>query len=380
MSRIVIIAIIVAAGVVGWLYWSQTRPQPLIVSGFVEADEIRVGSRVGGRVSEVTAAEGQTLKAGDVIYRIDPFDLREMLAQAEAQKAANQAELARLKAGYRREEIEQARAKRDQAAATLEKLLAGPRKEETAMARARLSGARATLELAKSEYDRVMKLAKESTTMPIEIDRVTKALKAAQADVEASTQDVAMMEEGSRKEDIANARAAKADAEAALALVEAGYRKEDVAKAEAQVAAAAANVAAIKLRLDELTVTAPTLCEVEAIDLRPGDLVAANGPSVSLVDLSRKWVRAYVPESRLGEVKLGQRVPIRVDSFPGKRFMSHIEFIATEAEFTPRNVQTPEERSKQVFRIKAMLDEGRDQLRIGMAADVMLGEATPHHD
>lgn len=374
MRRIVLLIIVLAAAVIGWLFWTQTRAWPLIVSGFIEADEIRVGSRVGGRVSEVLAAEGQTLKAGDLLYRIDPFDLRETLAQAQSELAAHQAEHARLKAGFRREEIEQIRAKRDGAAALLDKLIAGPRKGEIEIARAKLNSARANLELAKSESDRVAHLNKEDSAVPIEMDRVARGLKAAQAEVDSATQEVALLNEGTRKEDIAQARAAKAEADAALAMMESGYRAEDLAKAAAQVAAAQAAVAAIHLRLKELDVVAPCDCVVEAIDLRPGDFVGPSAPSAAVLDLSRLWVRAYVLESRLGQIKLGQRVPIRVDSFPGRRFMAHVAFIAREAEFTPRNVQTPEERTKQVFRIKVMLDEGRDALRVGMAADVLLDE------
>ena len=128
--------------------------------------------------------------------------------------------------------------------------------------------------------------------------------------------------------------------------------------------------------MNELTVTAPTHCVVEAIDLRPGDLVAANAPSVSLVDTARLWVRSYVPEARLGEVRLGELVPVRVDSFPKERFAGRITYIAQQAEFTPRNIQTPEERSKQVFRVKVTLEgPGKERLRVGMVADVLFGEA-----
>jgi len=108
MRRFVIIAVVAAAGIVSWLYWRQTRPEPLVVSGFIEADQIRVGSRIGGRVAEVLASEGQRVKAGDPLFRLDPFDLKESLAQTQAELAASQAEYARLKAGYRKEEIEQA--------------------------------------------------------------------------------------------------------------------------------------------------------------------------------------------------------------------------------------------------------------------------------
>jgi len=102
--------------------------------------------------------------------------------------------------------------------------------------------------------------------------------------------------------------------------------------------------------------------------------VPPNAPVVSMLDLGTLWVRAYVPENRL-DLALGQRVVVTVDSFPGREFAGHVSFVARQAEFTPGNVQTPEERSKQVFRIKVEIDEGRDQLRPGMIADVWLGGA-----
>jgi multidrug resistance efflux pump len=116
---------------------------------------------------------------------------------------------------------------------------------------------------------------------------------------------------------------------------------------------------------------------VEAIDLLPGDLIAPNAPSVSLLDTSRLWVRGYVPEARLGEIRLGQQVPIRVEGLPRESFAGRITFIATQAEFTPRNVQTPEERSKQVFRIKVRVETGAEKLRVGMTADLLLDETAP---
>ena len=127
--------------------------------------------------------------------------------------------------------------------------------------------------------------------------------------------------------------------------------------------------------MKELTVVSPCDCVVEAISLRPGDLVPANAPAVTLLDLTRLWVRTYVPEFRMGQVRLGQRVPIRVDSFPNRRFAGRVTFLASEAEFTPRNIQTPEERSKQVFRTKITFEEGIDVLRVGMGADVLFDEA-----
>jgi len=371
-SIVIIAAVAVAAAIVGWLYWQQSRTRPLVVSGFVEADQIRVGSRVGGRVVEVLVDEGQRLKTGDVLYRIDPFDLRQRLAESEAELARAQAESDRLKAGYRTEEVAQARAKRDRAASTLDKLNAGPRKQEVEIARAKLDVAKANLGLADSEHARVARLQKESQAAAIEIDRVVRALKAAQAEVASAEQELQLLEEGTRKEEIAEATATLADADAALKLLETGYRIEDIAQAAAAADAAKAHVAAIKIQLDELVVKAPLDCVVEAIDLHPGDLVPANAPSASLLDLSQMWVRSYVPESRLAAVSMNQKIPVTADGLPNRTFNGHVTFIASEAEFTPRNVQTPEERSKQVFRIKVTLDEGKDLLRVGMPVDVHL--------
>lgn len=376
MRRVIIISVVLAAAILGWLYWQQHQPVPFVVSGFIEADQIRVGSRVGGRVAEVIAEEGDRLAKGAPLYRIDPFDLKEQLAEAEASLAAYRAELQRLKAGYRAEEIEQARARRDQAAAILSKLEAGPRQREIEITREKLNAAKANVELAESEFERLTKLSEERQAASLELERATRQVKSARADAAAAEQELALLQEGTRKEEIAQARAALAEAEQGFKLAQAGYRAEDVAKAAAQVQAAEAQVAAIKVRLSELTVVAPSDCQVEAIDLRPGDLVAPNAPSVTVLDLARMWVRAYVPEGRLGEVRLGERVPIRVDSFPNELFASRVTFISQDAEFTPRNIQTPEERSKQVFRIKATLEDGRDRLRVGMIADVLLDKGT----
>ncbi|MEK6642835.1 MAG: efflux RND transporter periplasmic adaptor subunit [Planctomycetota bacterium] len=374
MRRTITVFILVAAGLISFIYYKQGRTVPFVVSGFIEADEIRVGSRVGGRVAEVLVVEGQRVKSGQPLFRIDPFDLQEQAAQARATLAASRAQHERLKAGYRPEEIEQARAKRDQIRSTLERLTAGPRPQEIEIARELLKVAEASLELAESEYARLERLKQESQAAPKEFDEAVRSLKTGRANVAASQKQLALLVEGTRKEEIAQARAALAEAEQVVKVQEQGYRKEDIAQAGAEEDAAAARVAAMEKQLKELVVLSPGECVVETIDLRPGDLVAPNAPALSLLDLSKMWVRAYVPESRLGEVRLDQRVPIRVDNFPEKVFASRVSFISREAEFTPKNVQTPEERSKQVFRIKATLEEGLDQLRVGMAADVMLDE------
>ncbi len=320
--------------------------------------------------------EGQRVPTGTPLFTIASFDWQERLAEAQAQLLATQAEHARLAAGYRTEEIAQARARRDRAASVLERLTAGPRPREIEIARERLKIARANLDLAQSEHARVTNLRDQERAARTEYDMASRELKQTQSEVTSGELEVALLEEGTRSEELAEARAALAEGDQALRLLEAGFRPEDVAKAAAQVAAAEARVGAIKKQMEELTVRSPCDCVVEGVELRPGDLVPAGAPAVTLLDLSRLWIRSYVPESLLGRVKVGQRVPVRIDGFPDRKFVGRLSYLASDGEFTPRNIQTPEERSKQVFRVKIYLEEGRELLRVGMAGDVLFDEAT----
>src|SRR5262245_18432789 len=179
MRRTIIIAVLLAVVLLGWIYWQKNRTAALIVSGFIESDVIRVGWRVGGRVAEVLVEEGRRVKGGDPLFRIEQFDLQERLAQANATLAAIEAEHARLKAGFRNEEVEHARARRDQAQATLDKLLAGPRVQDVESAREQLKIAQANLDCAQTEYERLERLRKEAQAAgQKEFDEAVRNLKA----------------------------------------------------------------------------------------------------------------------------------------------------------------------------------------------------------
>lgn len=371
MLKRIVAMIIVAVVVTALLVYSQYRPEPLKVSGFIEADEIRLGSRVGGRVTQVLVEEGDDVEVGAILVELEPFDLREQRARAQAEHAAAQARYEKFAAGLRDEEIAQAKARRDRIAAHLDELVNGPRAEDIAAARARVELAEAKRELARQQYDLTMSAAARGAASSIEVDRVTSSLKVAESELLAARQELAKLEAGTRAETIAQARAELEEAEQAWQLARRGFRSEEIAEARASAEAAAAALALIDRRLEELIVRAPVAGVVEATELQPGDLVPPDAPVISIMDLSHLWVRAYVPEDRLS-IELGKKVDVTVDSFPNERFAGEITFISTEAEFTPRNVQTPEERSKQVFRIKVTLREGLDRLRPGMAADVWL--------
>lgn len=361
----------VALVAVAALVWSQWRAGPLFVSGFIEAEQIRVGSRIGGRVQSVHVEEGASVDQGVLLIQLEPFDLQERLAEAQATLAAREAQLAELRAGPRAEEIAQARAMRDRVAAELERLTAGARPLEIQIREDALALANARQTYAEAEYARIRRLFEANQASEEEMQIATRNRDTARAEAARAAHELELIREGARTEEIAAARAQLAEAEQKLALLEAGTRAEQIEQAKAQAAAAAAAVAAVRQQIEELAVTAPVDAIVEAVDLEPGDLIAPNAPVISLLDPTELWVRAYVPEDEL-DLQLDQRVTLRVDAFPDRRFAGRIIFISRQGEFTPSNIQTPEERSQQVFRIKVRIEEGRDVLRAGMAADVFL--------
>lgn len=371
MIRWLLIFVVAVVALGGLLLLSQVRAAPLRVSGFIEADEIRLGSRVGGRVAAVHVREGERVEAGRVLVELEPFDLRERLAEAEAELAARQAEHDRLTAGFRAEEIAQAEARKRQLEAVVALLEAGPRRQEIEAARGELEQAQARLNLAQTTHRRVKELFDRQAATADELEEAEDNLRFARAGVDVVRQRLSELEEGTRPEELARARAELDEARHAHDLLRHGYRPQEIAEAAAAVDAAAARVAAIRQQIAELRIIAPIDATIEALELQPGDLVSPNAPVLSLMDTRELWVRAYVPEDEL-DLAIGQPVAVTVDSFPGRRFTGRVSFISRQGEFTPSNIQTPDERSRQVFRIRVELAEGLDVLRPGMAADVWL--------
>lgn len=363
----------VASILVVLLIYSQWRSVPRTVSGMIEVDEIRVGSRVGGRVQQVHVVEGQRVEAGELLVELEPFNLEALRAEAAQRLAAAEAQYEERVAGFRAEEVAQAQARRDELAATLDKLVKGPRQQEVNAARAELELVTAQRQLAKSTLDRVSEASARGAANPAEVDQAVESLQVAEARVASRQEALSLLLEGTRPEEITEARARLEQAEQEWRRMTAGYRKEEIASAMASMEAARAALAALDRQIEELKIRAPVASLVEAIDLEPGDLIAPNAPALSLVVMDRLWIRAYIPATAL-DLRIGDRLWITVDAFPDQRFVAAVAFIARQAEFTPRNVQTPEERSKQVFRIKLRIEDDDHRLRPGMFADVRLDE------
>lgn len=364
-------SILIAGALIFALWWSQRSESYDTFSGFIEADEIRLASHLGGRVERVLVEEGDKVYTRQTLVQLEPYDIQERKAQAAGLRKEAKARLDLLTKGFRVEETAQAEARVRQMQADLERLQNGARPQEIESAKAELELAQSELELATSRFQRAEGLFAKQAASREELDAATTELRVARLRVQVKTEALALLNEGTRAEEIRAAQARLDEATQAWKLLQTGNRPEEVAAARAVYEATVAGEKVLERQAAELEIKAPVSGIVEAIELQPGDLVAPNAPALTLVDTSHLWVRAYVPENRL-DLKIDQEVEVTVDSFPERRFEGRISYIAREAEFTPRNIQTPEERSKQVFRIKVVLTEGQDVLRPGMSADVTI--------
>ncbi len=207
---------VVASLLVSAIVYSQYRPESNKVSGFLEADEIRLGSRVGGRVAVVHVEEGQRVAKGEVLIELEPFDLLELQRQAAATLAARQADLDRMQNGFRVEEIAQAKARYEQLVAEDKKLHDGPREQEIEVARAQLRVAKAQLTLARQSHDRVRSLAEKRAASAEELDQAGERLEAATATVALREQELDLLLVGTRQEDLERSKAQVEEARASL--------------------------------------------------------------------------------------------------------------------------------------------------------------------
>jgi len=234
-------------------------------------------------------------------------------------------------------EANELQANRDRAAAQLAEAEAGPRKEEIAAVKADWEAQVAQADFARADAKRAEELFAQKT-------------------ISATERDAATMRATSLDKNVAAAKAR-------YDLLLAGTRAE-------QLAAARAQLVALDAQLRETRITAPGDCVLETLNVKVGDVLAPNQPLATLLLTNHLWVRVFVPEPWLGHIRVGQPLVVRVDSFRGRDFPGTVEQIARAAEFTPRNVQTTDEREKQVFGVKVRLENSANELRAGMAADV----------
>ena len=322
MRKPLVIALVAAAVICAALLFQASRrtgnsPGALKVSGNIEITTVAVSFKVPGRVRERLVDEGELVTAGQPVARLDSTDLAHEAAIRRAEAATARSALRELEAGSRKEEISRA---------------------EAALAALEAEAKRST-----DDFSRQKELYARQVIPRQKFDMALTARDAAQAQARQARQTLALARKGPRQEQIDQGRSRLQEAEAALALAEE--------------------------RLGYALLTAPSAGLVIAKNIEPGEQVAIGTPVVTIGDVTTPWLRAYIPETELGRVKVGQKARITTDTWPGKVYDGLVSFISPEAEFTPKNVQTEKERVKLVYRIKITIPNPAMELKPGMPAD-----------
>ncbi|HEX9126062.1 MAG TPA: efflux RND transporter periplasmic adaptor subunit [Methylomirabilota bacterium] len=317
---VLLIALSVAATWAG-LHLGVGPSKPVGVTGTIEATQVDVSVKITGRILQRLVKEGDRVTRGQVLVRLDDSELA--------------ADVRRLDAALR------------SAQSTLRDLQKGARPQEIEDARAAVSSAEATRTMTERDYQRTEQLFKQNLIAAQDVDRARQAYEVAKAQERSARERLALLLEGSRPDQIDAARWQVTQAESALAQA--------------------------RSRLRETVVVSPIEGVVLRKNLEAGETANPGVPILTLVDPKDVWLRAYVPETEMGRLKIGDPATLRVDAFPNRVFTGRLIEIGGEAEFTPRNVQTKKERVNLVFRIKIQIDNPEGLLKPGLPADADVG-------
>jgi len=329
MKRLIPVLIVLAAVIAAGVYFyprltKKSQPEnQLTLSGNIEAHESLVSFKVQGRIVDLPVEEGQSVEPGALLARLDEADYRQKVRIDEANVHVRESNLALVLAGTREQELKAS--------------------EQTML------DAQADLQQKRIDYDRAQRLFGKDEVSAQDRDLAETARKRAEATFLAAQQRYNEAVEGSRKEDIAIARANVTEAGATLGLS--------------------------RVNLDYATLRAPSAGVITVRQAELGEVVVPGTPVVTLADLDHIWLRAYIAETDLGRIRWGQEATVTTDTYPGKQYGGRISFISSTAEFTPKSVQTYKERVTLVYRIKIDIDNPSHELKPGMPADAHISLA-----
>jgi membrane fusion protein YbhG len=323
----ILLTIVGLAAAMGYWYIQATpgtAPSVIRVSGNIEITDVEVSFKIPGRVNERPVSEGESVKAGQIVAQLDAEDLVQEVAVRDAEVKIAQAVLAELVRGSRPEEIAQG--------------------EEA------VRGAKADMQRLQADYERIGALYKKELVTSRDYDATKTAYDVARSKYREAVEQLKLLRQGPRVEKIDRARADLQRAKKILALAE--------------------------IQVGYATLVSPLSGSVLSENVEGGEYVSPGTPVVTIGDLENAWLRAYIDETDLGRIKLGQEAQVTIDTYPGKTYDGRISFISEKAEFTPKTVQTEKERVKLVYRIKINISNSHMELKPGMPADaeIRLGE------
>jgi HlyD family secretion protein len=316
---IIAILILAAAGVTAWwLIGRKSTPRELVLYGDVDLRQVDLAFNDSGRIASVDVQEGDRVKRGEILARLDTSRLEPQVEEAEATAAAQRNVVARMHHGSRPQEIAEARANVESAAA------------DAANAR--------------RQYQRLKTLAANAVVSQQDLDNAKAALDVAEAKLDVNQK--------------------------VLDLAIAGPRQEDIAQAAAELRADEAQAAFLRQQLADTQLATPAEAVVRSRLMEPGEMASPQRPVFSLAVIDPKWVRAYVAEADLGKLRMGMPASIVIDSFPDQRFKGWVGFVSPVAEFTPKNVETEELRTSLVYEVRVFVKDPDDDLHLGSPATV----------
>lgn len=358
----------------------------LVFTSTIESTQIDVNSEISGKVVKINAEEGADVKAGDILVAVDSSSAQIQVKQAEDALKAAKAKLDEIKSGSREEQVRQAKAAVDAAKARLDELKAGSRSEQVRQAKAAVEQAQNAVSAAQKNYDYRLKNlnnAKElfaiggSSQQQIDdlsnlVDTAYQQLKSSQEQLNMSKAQLDLLVNGATSQSIRAAEAAYQQAKAQYDLVKNGATSQSITVAQATADQAKKNLELAKLQLDKFNIKAPVNGRLVYENVDPGEVIfpGSNVATISIPD--DVWARFYVPETSKHLVEVGKEVMVKSKAYPNENIKGKMTYVADEAEFTPKNVETKEAKENTVFEVKVKILNLVDKLKPGMTVDIVL--------
>lgn len=314
--------------------WLKSGSEKFVLSNSLEAKDVNVSSKVSGRIVKVFIKEGDRVKKGEKLLILDGEEIKAQLNQGKANLLKSELELSDLIMGARNQELEQAKALTEKASELLDQ-------------------SKAKYENSKIDFERISALYKEGA-------------------VSKQIYDKSLMEKLWNEKECTSREKELSKAKEYESLTIEGPRKEQIKALRANVEYSRAKVKELNVYANELTVTAPLDGEISSFDLKEGEIIKSNQPLLTITDLNDVFVRVYIPANLLSLVKIREKVKVKADTYNNEIFDGYVSYIGAQAEFTPRNVQTKDERTKLVYPIKIQIINKENKLRDGMYVTVDL--------
>ena len=383
-KRTIIIVIALAITAVAGMYVYRSRNEKptdrIVISGNIELTEIDVGFKYSGKLIERTVTEGDAVQKGAVLARLDQEQLLHQRTREQAALKLAQTQLAQAETALQWQQqtveadLDQRRAQLNSTRARLQELQNGARPQEVQEAMAVVKSAEAEFERAGSDWKRAQVLFKADDISRSQYDQFRTRFETSQSALHQARERLSLVQAGPRAEVIEAAGADVARATAGLKVghaneLEVQRRRLEISARVAEIARANAQIAMIDSQLADGVVAAPAGGVVLTKSAEVGEILAPGTTVLTIGDIHHPWLRGYISERNLGRVKIGSKAKVTTDSYPGKEYQGRVSFIASEAEFTPKQIQTEEERVKLVYRIKIDVDNPNQELKLNMPAD-----------